>query len=266
MGRTFLRRAVLVQFSVWYLLVGLGVSLSALSLAEAADSSLVSSENLYSSIGRGSDGPPADSSAGIIRGRIRDQETGDAVAHLPVFAKQTDSFLVRLFEISSGEIRGQAQLKMDNTKTYTTSTAADGSYLLSGLPTGVYTVWAHEKNGPYLKKSYADPQSGTGEGLVSIQRGAAVDAIDFSLEQGKSIQGTITGSFDGNGIGGSRVTVLDSKRKNPVSSAVSEPDGTYVVQGLPNGKYLIKVEKDAFVDSYYGGKRKTSVRQNCYDP
>lgn len=254
MKNIFFRRFVLFRVLACCLLCWIGVAFPFNVSAEAADMPMVSAENLYSLAGNGSAGDHHDPFKGEIRGQITDLQTGSAQANFPVFAKQTSSFSVKLLDDSS---RSLSQFQLRNTTTYQTLTAADGIYSLTDLPTGVYYVWAHEKNGPYLKKSYNSSQNQTGASLVFVRGGSTVDPINLSLQKGAKIEGKITSNFDGQGIEGVLLTILNpTMNNNPVGSAVSDQYGNYIVQGLPDGDYIAKVEKDVFVDSYYGGNEK----------
>lgn len=257
MVRAFYRRAVGFHLFFWTILIGAGFLQAFSSLVEAADLPVGSGESLYSLVGNGSAGPIPGLIDGAIGGWITDQETGEAIVNMPVFAKQTSSFGVQLFDASSGEISGEAKLKMHNNKTYKTVTEANGVYLLSGLPAGVYTVWAHENNGSYLKKSYSSSQQETAAETIFVKGGSVVDTINLSLQKGASLEGKIFGKSDRQAIGDVLVKVLDARGSKLVSSTFSDPAGNFVVPGLPDGKYVVKTEKNGFVDSYYGGNKKS---------
>jgi hypothetical protein len=120
-----------------------------------------------------------------------------------------------------------------------TTTAADGTYELVGLPSGSHVVRFNTLASPYpelLTKYYrnANTYATATPVTVTVTAGATTAGIDQRLPLGRSISGTVTGP-DGLPRAGVRVQVDG----NTIARTTTAGDGTYTVVGLRNGNYTV---------------------------
>jgi Carboxypeptidase regulatory-like domain len=129
-----------------------------------------------------------------------------------------------------------------------TSTATDGTYTVSGLPSGAYRVSFSAPG--YLAQYYKDAVSAGSATQIKLASGATVTGIDGHLQLAGAISGTVT---DGGGtpIADIFVTVFDAAGQ--VGSAQTAADGTYSVGSLPAGAYSVKFAPSAPVAGFSPG-------------
>ncbi len=126
----------------------------------------------------------------------------------------------------------------------TIQTAADGTYRFSELAPGSYFLrtWVQPSISGYLDKLYnnlpcqdsCDPTSGT---PVQVSSGQMTEQIDFSLDLGGSITGTITQRDTGQPFSQGSVTIYDTAGNAVAGFDVQSSDGSYSAIGLPAGTY-----------------------------
>ncbi len=109
------------------------------------------------------------------------------------------------------------------------TTASNGSYTLSGLPAGTYTVGFYPSSSgtvtsPYAPESIAEPV------IVSASGSTTQNA---TLALGGTITGTVTNASNV-GIGGVCVWVRGS------GSDLTASNGSYTITGLPAGTYTVE--------------------------
>lgn len=99
-----------------------------------------------------------------------------------------------------------------------------------------------------------DGKTGTPENPNPDPAGAMPKKGPVPAGVGATITGVITGAADGQGVG--RITV-DAMRESPkdglvvVSSAATQDDGTYSMEGVFPGSYIIRVSADGYQTAYY---------------
>ena len=122
------------------------------------------------------------------------------------------------------------------------NTAADGTYLSRGLPTGTYYVNASTSL-PYAGEWYNNLPpwtSATSSTPVTVTLGSVTGGINFALDPGGRISGRVTSAATGLGIADIWVYVYDASNRlygTPRSNAA----GDYVTNGLPVGTYYLKI-------------------------
>jgi hypothetical protein len=83
--------------------------------------------------------------------------------------------------------------------------------------------------------------------VVSVERGHATNVGEIVLGDAGQISGLITSSVGQSPIGGAVVTVIqvvastDNQMPHPVRTAITDASGSYTIDGLPIGNYLISV-------------------------
>jgi hypothetical protein len=145
------------------------------------------------------------------------------------------------------------------------SSAADGSYLLAGLPSGSYRL---EFNAPvpapildtpapnYLTQFYDGAGSLAGAAPVSATAGSVTPNIDVRLAAGGEIQGTVTDASN-KPIASADVTAYRSDGTSAASTGTAS-DGTYTLAALPAGAYRVGVTDQSasppgHAPAFYGG-------------
>jgi|GEM_PF-1476033 len=130
----------------------------------------------------------------------------------------------------------------DVSSPFAAETNASGAYTIIGLPFGDYNVQARGGANPQYVSEWYDNQL-TPDSATSIAvtaEAASVAGIDFSLAIGGSITGVITPLGGEQWLNDPRVVVYDYDTGRKVASAGTLQDNTtYLVQGLPAGRYRV---------------------------
>lgn len=171
---------------------------------------------------------------GSVSGRVTDESTGQGVVQATVLFYRSDSSYY------------------DYTMT---STAADGSFSRSDLAPGTYYVRTSDDR--YLDELYDGfPCEGTctvsNGTLVVVAGDADTPGIDFALQPGGVVAGTVTSAATGAPISGIRVSVQTASGE--ARSTYTDSTGAYRVPGLPAGTYYARTEYAySFADQLYDG-------------
>ena len=121
-------------------------------------------------------------------------------------------------------------------------TDVDGTYsAFTGLATGDYFVWARDFGG-YVDELYddivclsCDPTTGT---PVAVTAPAETSGIDFALDLGGSVSGSVTEESSGDPVTSVTVQVYDAQGNFVGNDFTS--DGSYSVDGLADGSYFAR--------------------------
>ena len=129
-------------------------------------------------------------------------------------------------------------------------TAGDGSYTITGLLAGDYFVTVHQQ-GDWMEEFYNEVPFRHLATPVTVVLGAETASIDFHLDRGGSIAGTV--SEEGNGpIGGLDVIAVEFETDLWRGGAPSQQDGSYMIPGLPPGTYRVFVyQQGDWVEEFY---------------
>jgi len=168
--------------------------------------------------------------AGGIRGTVTDEATGDPLAD------------------------GSVHLYDDNGD-YAGSAGSDGQgiYRFNQLMPGIY--YAQVYNQDYFDELYddipcedgCDPTTGT---PITVTSGTLTSGIDFPLQLGGSISGTIIDEATSNPLSGARVYVYDVDG-DYLKSRYTSANGAFVIGDLTTGTYFVKVRKSGFLTELY---------------
>ena len=134
----------------------------------------------------------------------------------------------------------------------TTTTAADGTYLIIGLPTDTYRVDADSAAYGFPRQCYRDDLSCENPTKVFVFSGSAKENVDFTFGLG-SISGSVYESDGVTTVGGAFVVawVFDAIQIGDID--FTESDGTFVLTGLIPGDYRVEVDAmdQGFVEECY---------------
>ncbi|MFT4263761.1 MAG: carboxypeptidase-like regulatory domain-containing protein [Nocardioides sp.] len=106
------------------------------------------------------------------------------------------------------------------------TTAADGSYVITGLGAGTYGVYAYHGDNNVVSATYGDP--------VTVSDDAVSTGIDFSLVAGGIVSGVVTSAAGGGAL---EDVCVDADGDDAYGSAVTDATGHYSVVGLATGDY-----------------------------
>ncbi len=142
------------------------------------------------------------------------------------------------------------------------SSVSTGVYSINGLPVGNYVVlveqtgWALE----YFEEAYFEQQTGEYDGAdhVQVVEGMVTGGIDFALDEGASLSGTVT---DGEGVPLSQIRVesLDF----PAFYTCTDANGEYVLSGIP-AKEEDGLNLRASVDPSCPNSHPDYAPENCF--
>jgi hypothetical protein len=147
---------------------------------------------------------------------------------------------------SGAPLNGAAVLAYDTNGALVThtSTSAAGTYSLTDLPPGNYhvrTIAAGFVPLNYIAELYDDIQCWgcdvTTGAVVAVSSGGTTTGIDFALNVGGVIGGTVTDALTGSPLAGMSVRIYNSTA-TIATLAFTDSSGAYSVLGLPTGSYF----------------------------
>ncbi len=115
---------------------------------------------------------------------------------------------------------------------------ADGSYTITGLPAGSYTVVFYGAGVGFANQYYDEADTLATAERVALSAGETVGGIDARLPLGGSISGLVTSGVTGRPLSHVLVCAL-SAQEAVVECAASEADGKYTIAGIPPGKWRV---------------------------
>ncbi len=151
-------------------------------------------------------------------------------------------------------------------------TKPDGSYTITTLPpSSQYLVWVL-KDG-YAGEHYGGVRWEEDATLINVVEGQNTPDIDFALDPGGGISGVVTDE-QGRPIAGAQIYVGPYDHSSSWwgwtqwvrewATATSRTDGSYHVDDLGTGGYVVRVEAECRVTEYYPGVHDENEAQTVY--
>lgn len=145
----------------------------------------------------------------------------------------------------------------DGSSAGTSVTGADGGYTIRDLTAGSYTLSFTTYDGTHLSQWWSGKPSQSVADFFSVTAGQQVTGKDIVLPVGATISGNVTGAGSPNvTLQNVSVDAVDPAG-NFVSSASTDVNGNYTVNGLPTGSYTLRFSTnglDNFATEWWNGK------------
>jgi len=182
---------------------------------------------------------------GSISGQVTDQETGQPMADAWVSLMPTTQD-----SLYGGFFPGLGSCVV---------TDAEGNYEIDNVPEGEYIVSCFGDNRDYIPLFYDQAVDYFDATPVVLQSpDLDVTGIDFALftEAPEAGESSIRGSIydaDGQPISGSQVIALpiEDNFNQPTFSTISDEEGSYLLENLPEGDYILLAAHDGYIPTYY---------------
>lgn len=134
-------------------------------------------------------------------------------------------------------------------------TDADGTYSVTGLEPGQYTVrFSTEPTGTGLISEFWDGAASRDTAqLIMIGGGETFTDIDASLQEGGVISGRVTRESDGSAVAGASVNAVAETGGGSPGHAITDANGDYRIPALTSGSYSVQFDAfgDELVDEYW---------------
>ena len=127
--------------------------------------------------------------------------------------------------------------------------AEKGAYRIIGLSEGAYMVRASARG--YIPSWYSEADSAGAARRLEVALGQEVSKVDFALTRGGSISGYVLADRTGRPIPGAVVAARKLDR-DEVWSTRTVQTGAYELNGLRDGRYLLRARARDYVAEFYG--------------
>ena len=128
-------------------------------------------------------------------------------------------------------------------------TSGDGTYTITGLASGDYRVIAHAEG--YAREFYQETSDFDHAIRVTVDAGADISGIDFTLEVGAIISGTVYQTDGVTPIADAQVWAESFKCCGGGNGTRTTGDGTYTITGLGSGDYRLEAHADGYAREFY---------------
>lgn len=151
---------------------------------------------------------------------------------------------------------------------YDADTTPTGDYLLGPLPPGAYTLRAD----PMAATGLAERFNGDTDALglatpLLVEAGGVHAGVDFTLQTAGTIAGVVSDG-EGSPIAGIDLDLWEATTRTRLrASATTAVDGSYVVEGLNPGEYLVRAdpaEASGLVRTYYPAEISIDFAQSVF--
>ena len=186
---------------------------------------------------------------------------GEAVSNID-FSLGTGSTIrgvVRQAGTDTPVVSAHVQVREFSTRRFAGSdiTDANGEYAITGLAAGTYRVAAHAIDQGFSALYFSNTPERSLATPVVVGANEDVAGINFYLDAGGSISGTVTTSVaegeTSTPIAGAFVRAYDPRSGGGTGDAVAGTDGTYTIPGLPSGEYIVEAQAadQGFASEFY---------------
>jgi hypothetical protein len=119
-----------------------------------------------------------------------------------------------------------------------------------GLGGGAGSVSLHMNMGDALEAYSGGAMREKDVKPVEVGPGADVDAVDiiFPLDNLHTVSGSVVAKADGHPVNAGMITLMDSDGKTTVRTAMVEQDGTFRLNYVPEGQYVLRAMGASDVD------------------
>ncbi len=124
-----------------------------------------------------------------------------------------------------------------------------GNYFIGQLAPGLYVVRAQARG--FLPEFYQEAGDYLQATPVQLAANDTAESIDFSLEKGGAIQGTVGGDDRDGLLAGAHVVAVLAVRPEIRHHAISNEQGAYAIENLPSGTYAVFAEAEGYKGEYY---------------
>ena len=191
-----------------------------------------------------------------------DVTAGQTVTGTDASLDQGAAVTGRVTDVSTGAGVGGAQVTLydayEGDSIASTTSGADGSYELRGVPAGTYDVtFDGAAAGNYLVQYYRGQTSSMAADPVTVATGQTATGIDAAMRPGGTLSGVVTDAVSHAPVVGAPVTVYDLDG-NSVGSATTDSGGAYTVERLSTGSYNVGfagATGSGYAAQYYDAER-----------
>ncbi|MDZ7332643.1 MAG: carboxypeptidase regulatory-like domain-containing protein [candidate division KSB1 bacterium] len=187
-----------------------------------------------------------------VSGVVKDDSTGDPI----------EGAIVTLFPVTTSPHGNAFKGKFTLFDFYATVSDRKGEYLIAGIPAGKYIAvcWASK----YIVEFYDNKMTPWDADQIELDGATDRNDINFALTPGWGFRlpagandqpvGMISGQItdnEGRYVAGAYVSVIDENYQLR-GTEMTGADGTYILAGIPAGKYFVKVDRMPYKTAYYG--------------
>jgi hypothetical protein len=181
-------------------------------------------------------------------------DVGDALGPIQIELSQGLSLSGRVVGQSGeplSEVTVTARLADREGRWQRARTANDGTYHISGLIPGIYTVDAHKVG--FAQRFYDDKNQKEEALAIHLKKGQVYRDVNFALGQVGAIVGRVINAQK-QPISGARILAepLGVGKRQQVRT---DKDGHYVLADVAKGSYLVRAFADGYVPFYYDGAK-----------
>lgn len=144
-----------------------------------------------------------------------------------------------VFAESVGPNRWRGEAKIDSA----------GNYFIGQLVPGLYVVRAQARG--FLPEFYREAGDYLQATPVQLAAHDTAGGIDFTLERGGAIQGTVSADDRNAPLAGAHVFALLVVKPDRRHHAVANAEGKYSIENLPDGTYAVFAEAEGYKGEYY---------------
>ena len=164
----------------------------------------------------------------------------------------------RVTDAATGEPLSSVEVRFFATQGYydpSVVTDPEGNYTVTGLPGGAYFAVAGFST-HFIVELYEDLPCPEGDcdlesGVpIEVTLGSVTEGIDFSLDLGGSLTGTVRDSASGAPLPDSEVQLYDFAGQR-IDDAYTDAVGRYTFGGLVAGEYFVRALSSEFLDEVY---------------